>query len=206
LYGFKEEFNQVNSWLQEKFGTTMKVFDLKSFYEGFSDEGNFAKVAWDVSNYLDSDSNARDTSFKIKVSQGEKIELSRIYKSLDAHLNSEYRDFLKGEYLEYCDRNGIEADEYTLDFLDGHNNLTQSEMIFRGIQQRCEYLIGSIRQIAKKANQEIQEKVRYNFEKVADGVGVLRTTKESYEYFEQILPKIRDHFEPLEASKRRPAS
>lgn len=196
-YKFEPERDQIFAWMQTELNVPIQILDMKEFYEAFIDCNDFSKMSWDVKSYRDPAMQLIESSFSIKLDYKEKVDLAKIYQSLNVHLNSEYQDHLEFLYRDYCKKNNTTPEQNTLVFLAAQPDLLNSELIFRGIQEKCEYLIGAIGLFQTFANNDRKEIVRYTIEKVKDETpGLLRTTREGDDYLRKIFPKIKKHFDP----------
>lgn len=194
-YKFEHERNDIFFWTTNYLNTPIQLLPLKEFYENFLDEPPLEKTGWNARSYRDDNNEVTEGDFGIKLDYKEGIELNKVYKSIDANIGPSFNEKLELCFIDYCNKNGIECPESIINFFQKSQNLLDSELIFNGIQARCEYLVGSIGLFEEEKDVK-REKIRYNIEKIRDETaGLLRTTHQGDEYFTRIFTKIKEHFD-----------
>ena len=111
-------------------------------------------------------------------------------------MESDFANALEFHYNNYCKEKNIDINKDTINFFKESNNLLNSEIIFKGIQKRCEYLVGTIGYFETLATGEKKETIRFYLEKIKDETSsLLRITRQGNEYFGRIFTKIKEYFD-----------
>lgn len=196
-YKFEEERNHIFYWSTEHLDLPIRILPLKEFYENFKDEPPLEKTGWNARSYKDEENEITEGDFGIRLDYQGGIELGKVYKSIDANFGPSYNEQLELSFIDFCKKNNLDINEEYLNFFRGNDNLIDSELIFRGIQSRCEYLVGTIGYFEQLDNGAKKEKIRYNIEKIKDETsGLIRVTHQGDEHFRRIFTKIKRYFDP----------
>jgi len=200
-YKFEQERNDVFFWATNYLNTPIQLLLLKEFYENFQDQPPLEKTGWNARSYKDDNNEITEGDFGIKLDYKEGIELNKVYKSIDENIGPSFNEKLELCFIDYCTKNNIDYPENIINFFRESQNLLDSETIFKGIQARCEYLVGSIGLFENLVTGAKREKIRYNIEKIRDETaGLLRMTHQGDEYFNIIFHEIKKYFDKTATS------
>lgn len=195
-YKFEVERQNISIWTRENLSEVMTVLPLKEFYESFKDDPPLENTGWSARSYRDEDNNITEGDFGVRLDYQGGVELNRVYQSINANLEPDFAKNLEFRYNNYCREKKVDINADTINFFR-ESGLLNSEIVFKGIQKRCEYLVGTVGYFENSSAGEKREKARFYLEKIKDETSsLLRITKQGDEHFGRIFSKIKKHFDP----------
>ena len=195
-YKFELERYNIVKWTRQYFTEVITVLSLKEFYEKFRDDPPLENTGWSARSYRDKDNNITEGDFGIRLDYQGGVELNKVYQSLNTNLELDFVKSLEFRYNNYCNEKNIDINKDTINFFK-ESSLLNSEIIFKGIQKRCEYLVGTIGYFETLATGEKKEIIRFFLEKIKDETSsLLRITRQGDEHFGRIFTKIKEYFDP----------